>query len=252
MPVDAAPEPAEHGQVQLWNFSVMPAATPIEMTYLEVFLYEGITPCLGLASADGCSVHTCDTSGAIQSADAGEITASASGASVTSSQSDDESNYVSVAQPVLLFSVGAAVSISAAGDEIPAFSSTIEVPAQITMTSPATPPPGDPSTPRTLVVDRSQPLTLAWTGGGSGVAVVFLLGGDGTTSLSCRFSASAGTATIDANTLGQLPVGNVGQVFVMTWNYEDVVAGDWAIQVANVSNAVWADGGAVGHAATIE
>lgn len=106
-----------------------------------------------------------------------------------------------------LFNSGDVLTMSAAGGEVPAFSGNVVAPGTLTLTSPdsQTCLPGFPAS---CTLDRSSPLTVTWSGGVSGTAIVMLeVNTDRYTpnQVSCTVPAATGSLTIPAAALATLP-----------------------------------------------
>jgi hypothetical protein len=147
-----------------------------------------------------CSVQLCDNPGDVQGplASAGRITISDGHADLTMDPDDDRSyGYAPPPTGAAAFTAGATLSVSAAGDDVPAFSGKAAV------------------LPRPLVaradysaIDVGVDLVVAWTGGGPAGRVVFFAETDDPATigeLTCSFDPAAATGTIPAAALQLLP-----------------------------------------------
>ena len=117
-----------------------------------------------------------------------------------------------------IWAAGADVVVSAAGADVPAFSSTLVGPSASMVDSPsfATPP---------VMVDRAMPLTFTWAGGSGTVQAQVansMAGMEGTQSVSlvCTFDAAANTGTIPSALLEMVPTGDAA-----TFTVKNVVEG---------------------------
>jgi hypothetical protein len=107
---------------------------------------------------------------------------------------------------------GAMVAVTADGADVPAFSSTLVGPSGSSVGSPSfmTPP---------VMIDRAMPFTLTWSGGsgtmqGQLVNNVIDATGTQTVIILCSFDAAAGTGTIPAELLEQVPTGDAAAFLV--------------------------------------
>jgi hypothetical protein len=175
-----------------------------------------------------CSVQRCDNPGDVQGplASAGRITISDGHMNLTMDPDDDRSyGYAPPATGGAAFAAGATLSVSAAGDDVPAFAGKAAV------------------LPRPLVakadysaIDVSVDLVVAWTGGGPGGRVVFFSETDDPVTigeLNCSFDPAAATGTIPAAALQLLPRCNLDSQACI-WSLTSsatthFVAGDFAI-----------------------
>jgi len=152
--------------------------------------------------------------------DAGVITFSGGAIQTPIALSPDaDGHYSQVFGVGRIFSAGDSITVSAAGGEIPAFSSPVIAPSDIVVTGPSL---GTSEMP----IAGAQDLTFTWTGGTVGIVVLELLWNPTSTSshaVACRFAATAGTGEIPK---AQLPaVGMTGHVVVVPTNEIDVSAG---------------------------
>lgn len=97
------------------------------------------------------------------------------------------------------------------GADIPAFSTSITIPALATMTSPP------PDSVNSFVVTRANGMIVTWTGGSSSAGYIKLSGSSATNNtyntgagFQCVVPASAGTFTIPPSVLLAMPPGNFG------------------------------------------
>lgn len=100
-----------------------------------------------------------------------------------------------------LFTAGQTLSFTAAGDEVPSFSSSVTGPGSLTLTSPV-------FSVGQVTIDTTADLGVAWTGGASG-EVVTTLGGtlpgsEDQISVYCYFDAAGGTGTVPAALMSDL------------------------------------------------
>lgn len=134
------------------------------------------------------------------------------------------------------WSGGEALTISAAGAEVPAFTTTLQVPEYATVSAPDL---RDQGTP--LAVPRSNDLQLSWTGGSG---TLHLQMWSGSTSANgtvvCDFPASQHAGTVPAALLQKLPAG-AGSFLLQTRSAVVVPSGRWNINVVLTSPAASAE-----------
>lgn len=141
-----------------------------------------------------------------------------------------------------LWSGGATLSISAAGDEVPAFDANLygAVPALLTL--PVLPPAGTPVT-----LSTKTPLSIAWTGAGGGKMMAMLTrsvtsGTTRTVMVSCTFEASTGSGTVPASAMGAIPPGPDGTFQVLGGDLKAIDVSGWTVNVQEYVPAVSASG----------
>ncbi len=133
-------------------------------------------------------------------------------------------NYMSLQA---LWSGGEAITVSAAGADVPAFSTTLMAPRAVAVTAPVWPDGG----PMTL--PRDQDLTVRWSGISDGWVEIGLDGGSSLSravSISCRFSPSSGQGVVPAALLAQLPSGD-GGLLVRSVDSAQPTASGWNVEV---------------------
>jgi hypothetical protein len=122
-----------------------------------------------------------------------------------------------------LYTPGAAVTLSAAGAEVPAFSLVVNAPDSIVISAP------DLAIP--LVVPRASDYTFTFAAPTvASTVTVALFGSDATTrvSIACEYDSSTGTAVVPATVLAELPSGT-GNVTVSTETAGTTAAGAWDV-----------------------
>lgn len=134
-----------------------------------------------------------------------------------------------------LFPAATVVTMTAAGDAmgVPGFSGTVTMPARVTFTSPTV----DVATP--LVLQRTQPFALAWSGGTTGnvTATITSSGTSRSVTAQCSFAATARNGTVAPDVLSTLDAGPA----VMLLSVEDsreLVAGEYTITLSAASTDV--------------
>ena len=172
-----------------------------------------------------CRVALCDPPASLPTkADAGGITVNFADKSSLELFPTDEGYYADqTALPVV--SPGDKISVTADGDEIPAFSSAIVQPEALRVTSPVADANGQIEVP----VDAD--LELTFTGGISGVQLGAAAQGSYTTgssfSVQCSFASEAGHALIPKTALYY----SAGFVSLYTYRAKTVAAGGYAIDL---------------------
>lgn len=109
--------------------------------------------------------------------------------------------YTAASGSTALFTGGDTMTVSGAGGaDLPAFAAqSLVTPTQVAVTAPA-------CTGTCPDLDRTQDLTVAWTGAGAGKVVVTFetISDTQAVLLQCKFDATAGTGTVPAALLGKL------------------------------------------------
>jgi hypothetical protein len=139
------------------------------------------------------------------------------------------------------FMAGANITVSASGDPmgVPMFSGMVTMPSAVNVTAPML----NPLMP--LMVSRSTPLMVTWTGGTTGsVRALVIAGtaGGGSTgqgeTLTCEFAAMSGMGTISSEALSALPAGQA-ILAIAAANLREVTAGQYRITlIATNSNSL--------------
>jgi hypothetical protein len=127
---------------------------------------------------------------------------------------------------------------------VPAFTASVIAPPQVVVTSPVAPGGG-----AKLNVSSSSDLTMSWTGGGvaqvtGGISASYASGS--AASVTCTVPASAGTLTLPASLIAQLPPAPMAAgLFASSYSKAQVVAGNYAFileadsDANNSSNALY-------------
>jgi hypothetical protein len=165
---------------------------------------------------------------------------------------DASGSYAVVSGQEKLWSGGAALAISAAGDEVPAFQATLYGAVPALLTSPALPPAGTPVT-----LSTKTPLSIAWTGAGGGKMMAMLTrsvtsGTTRTVMVSCSFEASAGSGTVPASAMAAIPPGPDGTFQVLGGDAKEIDASGWTVNVQEYVPAVTAGGAVASGMATYQ
>jgi hypothetical protein len=232
---DAAP-PANTGFVALSTYSGSSGGTAFQGGAASASF--NTTPGAACAEEkfDNCSVFTCPQGQTTTPTyvSAGTLTVTGARESITMSPEPDNS-YMAHVSMQTLFSGGEMLTFTGSGADAPGFTASIRAPSRISITSPTKPP-----TDGAVAVDRAQPFRVAWSGGGAGIVQVFVSPSSGGVLVSCRFEASAGSGSVPAAALGQLPAG--AGVF-STSSIADATTdeADWRIFTQAIFSPVWPD-----------
>src|SRR5262249_53997324 len=105
------------------------------------------------------------------------------------------------------FDAGQTLMVSGTGATVPAFSKSVVVPSQVNVIAPARP----ANFMLPLALDRSQDLTVRWTGGNHGTVQV-TLGDEGADMMpfTCHFASAAGKGVIPKEVLQRLKANGRG------------------------------------------
>jgi hypothetical protein len=121
------------------------------------------------------------------------------------------------------------LDIQAAGDAVPSFSTTIQPTSGVELQSPELPGPQE-----TWTVDTSQDLTVEWSSANKGAFALTLLAtdeeNDQQAGLRCNWDATAGSGTLPASLLGEMPKVE-GEALFSAGGRTEVQAGDYTIMV---------------------
>jgi hypothetical protein len=158
---------------------------------------------IGNCTIIDCTYATSNQDAAVPSQySAGDVTlTAASGGSAVMSYDDSKAAYPEPFKSIPLVG-GDMVQVSAAGDTIHPFSTSILVPNEVVLTAPV-------GNQNVFTIDPSVDLTLTWTNGNAGSTIQVQAGSYEPASNSyqeviCEFDAAAGTATIPASALAHL------------------------------------------------
>ena len=161
---------------------------------------------------------------------------------------EPDGNYFAVSGSGQIWGDDTMVTVGAEGADVPAFSSTLVGPRGSSVDSPTfmTPP---------IMIDRAMPLTFTWAGGsgtmqGQLVNNVVDAAGTQTVIVLCSFDAAAGTGTIPAELLEQVPTGDAAAFSVsnIVEGLPDVAG--WTITV-RLSTPAQLDNGSSGATVTL-
>jgi hypothetical protein len=187
---------------------------------------------------DDCSLTNCDTSAnSWATVDAGLITVNFADQFSAELYPTSDSLYVDHWAQQLV-SPGDAISVTAVGNDIPAFSSSIVQPEALRLSSPGTDVQGQ------LVVRDDADLELKFAGGTSGVRLGAESGASypgGRFVIRCSFASQAGRALIPKSLLQY----SAGYWSLYTHRGRSVPAGDYAIELAARSDVLNSEGSSV-------
>lgn len=236
--VDASPTPTHAGSITVQGFASSNANGGSAFAGFVTSGGSGDCPVTTVGACDVTITDAC-ASATPHLASAGRIDVTGATVPISLVPGSDgtyppQSNYMAAA-PWL--AGGETLNATAAGETVPAFHATVTAPSRATITSPAMPAAGS-----LLALPRTSGFTVAWSGGGGGKLQIYLL--SGSVNLTCRFDASAHSATIPASTIAMLPAG-MGSFAMATVSTSEVDAGDWAVTLFGYYNAVWQSGGAI-------
>lgn len=155
---------------------------------------------------------------------------------------DSTGTYAVVTGQEKLWSGGENLTISAAGDVVPAFQEVLFAAMPVTLTSPSLPP-----APAQATISTNAPLNVSWTGGSGGTVTVMLTrsvtaGSTDTVMLSCAFPAAGGAGTIPATAMAMLPKGPDGTFSVLGGDTKAIEPSGWAITVQEYVPAIAPEG----------
>jgi hypothetical protein len=162
--------------------------------------------CTQEAAGASCAAVTCPRGGTKNPAgpEAGAVTAKSNGGSIVT-KPDATGAYDVAGLAAALWSMPkAALTFTAAGGAIPAFSETFCGPPSATITMPASAPGAG------LVIDRSVDLAVQWTGGAVGELEVALRddgGAGGSVEVRCFFTGASGQGVVPKAALAKLSAG---------------------------------------------
>jgi hypothetical protein len=210
----------------------------------------GVTACPRTV-VDGCNVYVCPAPpdggapvpGSMPAAGTLRITA---GMQTIMLAPQPDGSYVRATGAMMLWQGGESISFSAMGQAVPAFAGAVIAPSALTLMTPTLPAAGTH-----LVVSRSTPLGLSWSGQSAGNVRAELQTADGLTTIYCSFPASAGTGTVSTRVLGNLPIGD-GNLFVRALDSVTVSPPGWSISLAALRMLARPEGGPSNATITVQ
>jgi hypothetical protein len=122
---------------------------------------------------------------------------------------------------------GETLTLSAAGDVIPAFQGSLLGVTPVTLTSPALPASGN------LAVSTKADFNFTWTGGTGGIVSATLMRDSGADRLeiTCSFPDTAGSGAIPASALAAIAPGSNGSFVLQGGDMETLDVSGWAVSL---------------------
>lgn len=242
---DAAP-PAHSGFVSIQSYDAMNIpGTPTRGGSTSAGFFTAGSACTTMQTIGPCKVQQCATTQPQGAQSAGTITITGATKPLSIVPGADKT-YPQQTSMTSLYNGGEMITFAAPGADVPAFSVTLTTPTKATITAPAKPAAGS-----LLPINRAQDFSVSWTGGGSGRVQVFLSGAGSSSSLFCKFDASAGTGKVPAAALATM-TGTMGSFAMASIAETESSAGDWGIGASAYFNAVWPDAAIVSGGSTIQ
>ncbi|MCU0701705.1 MAG: hypothetical protein MUC96_34795 [Myxococcaceae bacterium] len=134
-----------------------------------------------------------------------------------------------------LWGGGETLTVAATGAAVPAFSQTVAAPTDLNVTAPDCPLSSCPA------INKTMPLVVSWTGGGTSTVVVNVSVNDTAANrlgtFFCTFPASAGTGMIPASVLGVVPAGT-GVITIQPTNTTRFMAGSYQVTLTASGSGV--------------
>jgi hypothetical protein len=206
--------------------------------------------CTSTTSGD-CILYRCpiasstgDAGAASTGASAGAIVVSGGASAVRLVPSGG--SYAAVTAQTKLWNGGEALTITADGAEVPAFTLRATAPSFVTVTTPVFPAAGG-----SVVVARSRAFAVSWTGGSAGSVSANVGAATATTSTSitCTFPASSGAGSVPASLLAELPSSPTSAYVSITGAASaNAVVGGWDVRTTLTTLARTATGSATASA----
>jgi hypothetical protein len=194
----------------------------------------GPNECTTMDRMGPCYVQHCDRSMAMY-VSAGAITISGGAGQPISLVPDASNRYSPFSMPAELFPAGQTINLAASGATAPAYTASVTMPGQVTITSPAKP-------AGSLAVTRSQDFTITWSSQMTDIVEVSASSNpDPNTELVCAFPAAAGSGTVPAALLAMLPAG-MGGMSVTSWETVQNRVNDWSLFFSVFRTGLWPDG----------
>jgi hypothetical protein len=224
---DAAP-PAHNGGAELtvYKSSVTTGSTAFAEFNMQP------AQCTTSHRTGSCYVQTCTTG--LTAVSAGTVTITGGSAPITLTP-DGTGSYSPFTTMTDVAHPGDPLTVTAAGEVAPAYTTTLTMPGPLTITSPAR-----PST--TVNINRGADFAVQWSGGTSGLALVTASAASNpNTFIECEVQASAGTATLPSTLLSMLAAGQ-GGIGITAWASTTKDAGTWALYFSLFYDSLWPDG----------
>lgn len=151
---------------------------------------------------------------------AGDLTVTGTAIDVEVTETDGAYSFYEDGE--VLFDPGDELSVSATGDEVPAFDGSVVAPGHATIDQPSE---------DDLVFSRDEDFVVTWDmTGDDGVLAAYLSAGNA--AIYCEWPMGAGDATIPAELMGELPEANDASLSFYDHAGSTVIAGDWRIEIA--------------------
>ncbi|MBK6696043.1 MAG: hypothetical protein IPG50_28110 [Myxococcales bacterium] len=156
-----------------------------------------------------------------------------------------DKTYEPVSGATPLWSGGETLEVSAQGQDVPAFATSLVAPSKLTVTAPAL-----PAAAGSLAVTRSAPFTATWAGVSTGSVVLYFEAATGSNAFTatCTFPAADTTASVPAAAFAEFPAGEGTFDFYVRQSAPAATDG-WSILFTASRALVGPDGmGATGYA----
>jgi hypothetical protein len=217
-----------------WDYTLS-STQKVGMAASAGFLdYEGAalaSPACPKTTDGACAIEDCPASDAglpLPTSTASAGTLQITGGTMPVSLVPSGTSYPPVQGTSRLWNGGESIHVTAAGAEVPAFDIGLTAPSYVTVTAPAWPALGS-----NLTIDRTQPLTLSWSGGQDGTVEVQLrVSGARQVGVVCMFPAASGSGSIPVTALAKFPVATTGaSLSVDCITDKNTTAGAWSVLV---------------------
>lgn len=178
-------------------------------------------------TSGGCTLSICQVPEPAKPpyASAGTLTLTGGARTLTLTPNADKSYTTLVDNTQTLWNGGEPLTLTASGADVPAFTTQLTAPTPVVITSPLPPGAGGP-----ISISRASDLQMTWTGGNGkvrgGISVSYA---SSTASLICVAAASAGSYTLPAAMIAQLPASPMsGILFAYSDAQSQVVSGNYS------------------------
>lgn len=220
------------GDVFLVSGSYVNGTFPTLIAKAEFFPTVSPTGCV-VSEVAGCTLETCDAlegGSTYQSASAGPTVAVTGGAYTLLLARSGSGPYGPIADDggvMTLWHGGDALTVSAPGDVVPAFTATLIAPTQVTVLTP--PPP---------VLSKSGAFAFSWLGQSAGSLTVDVNARSGGTDfyLECQYTVASGVGVVPQVALQRMPAGSAS-LTVSTVNRTEVTVSGWVLRAFAQTNA---------------
>jgi hypothetical protein len=228
---DLAYDPnGKHASISLFSGSYMLSGQPKIATtasaQFTIISGEQITPCTSVATYGACIATTGCAVGGIPTVvydGAGVVTITGGKQTVTLTPGTGSMYPVFSDQTSTLWNGGETLTVSVAGDTVPAFTGSLIAPSPFALTAPL-------PVNKTFTITLGQDLTFTWTGAGSATVEITLDGPNKTPPLIvCNFPGAAGSGTIPKAALANFSPGSGATFAGAVVTSVPIQAGDWPI-----------------------